>query len=108
MYVSVTGLDVKAGQKLRFHWHSMRSMMQAKGAAGNRFADALERDGIYHTLTVWDEREAMRAYMKSGAHLAAMKQYGRIGHGKTIGYECDHVPGWAEALAKWDAEATSI
>ena len=68
----------------------------------------MTRGGVQHTLTVWESREAMRAYMKSGAHLAAMKQFGRIGHGKTLGYEADTVPGWTEALAKWDAEAREV
>ena len=108
MYVSVTGLRVLPGQRLRFHWHAFRSIIQARSAAGNTFADARTRNGVQHTLTVWRDREAMRAYMVSGAHLKAMKAFRKIGHGKVVGYEASVVPSWDEALARWDSEAREV
>lgn len=79
-------------------FHATRAMEQAQHAPGNRSADARLINGVHHTLSVWDSRDAMRAYLVDGAHLQAMKVYRRIGTGKTYGYETDKAPSWEQAL----------
>jgi hypothetical protein len=102
VYVSITGLTVKHGlPTLRFWWLTLPAMAQAKRAPGNISADARSIDGVQHTLTVWTDKAAMRAYMLSGAHKKAMLASRSIGSGKVCGFEMDHAPSWHEARALW-------
>jgi hypothetical protein len=108
-WVSVTGLRLHSPLRLPlFVWHAVRSMRQAKAAPGNLFAEARSLAGVQHTLTVWQSREAMRAYLRGGAHLAAMRAFPRIGTGTTCGYDAATVPSWDEALAHWRAHALPV
>jgi hypothetical protein len=76
-------------------------MAQARTAPGNLQAQARTVDGVHHTLTVWTDRAAMRAYLVTGAHLAAMRAFPRLGSGRTCGFDAASVPDWAAALAAW-------
>jgi hypothetical protein len=40
----------------------------------------------------------MLVFMRSGAHLKAMKAFHTIATGKTFGYESDKRPSWDEAI----------
>jgi heme-degrading monooxygenase HmoA len=109
VYVSVTGLTLKSPfHRLRFSWHATRSFSQAAGAPGNLSTDARMVDGVHHTLTVWTSREAMLTYLKSGAHLKAMKAFRSIGTGRVHGYHTDKAPSWTEALTIWRDEGRSV
>ncbi len=83
-------------------------MAQAGVADGSLFADARTLEGVHHTLTVWRSEEAMRVYLQSGAHLAAMRAYPSIGTGRVLGYHSAGQPGWQEALARWHADARPV
>ncbi len=101
-YVSITGLRIKSIWRVpQFLWHAFTSMRQAKRAPGVLFAEARSVDGVQHTLTVWRSRSDMLAYMKSGPHLAAIKNFHRIASGATCGFEAEHRPTWDEAVAYW-------
>jgi hypothetical protein len=82
-------------------------MRQAQAAPGLISADARRIDGIHHTLTVWESETAMRSYLASGPHLAAMKAFRRIATGRTIGYATNHAPGWHEARSIWLEKANA-
>ena len=109
VYVSITGLVLHSPlQWPRFALHASASMVQARRAAGNRLAQARMIDGIHHTLSVWDSREAMKAYLKSGAHLQAMRAFSGIGLGKTYGFETDKPPDWSDIPAIYAAHARDV
>lgn len=102
LYVSITGLELKSSRHfLRFWWHAVRSMIQAKTAKGNISADAKTIEGIHHTRTVWTDENAMRAYLVKGSHLKAMKAFHGIATGKTLGFSTDQVPSWKEVHSLW-------
>lgn len=102
MHVSVTGLKVKAWWQMpRFFRHAVPCFQQARRAPGILFADVCKRDGIQHTLTVWTDRQAMRDFMTSGAHLKAMRAFRSFATGRIHGYEADAVPSWDEAIEQW-------
>lgn len=104
LYVSVTGLRVKSFWRIPLFWrHALASMRQAKRAPGNLSADARRIDGVQHTLSVWLSRDDMRAFMSTGAHRAAMKDFHLIATGSTCGFEAEHPPTWDEAIAYWRA-----
>lgn len=105
MYVSVTGLKVKSIWKLpRFWWHAIRSFRQAQRAPGVLSVAVRNLNGYQHTLTCWESRKAMLAFMRGGAHLEAIRAFRDIATGRTIGFEADATPDWDGAVAKWRAE----
>lgn len=102
MYISITGLKLKGPLSApRFWWHALRSMAQARKAPGIISVDARLIDGVHHTLTVWSDRAAMLAYLRSGAHLQAMRAFHGIATGAVTGYEADAAPTWDELPAIW-------
>jgi hypothetical protein len=106
VYVSVTGFRVASPGRLpRFWWLTFRASRQARSAPGNLSTSLRAADGVYHTLTVWTGRDAMLAYLTSGAHREAMRAFRSLGSGRTLGFEAAEAPGWPEALARWRREA---
>lgn len=102
VYVSITGLRLKRSWHLfRFYHHASRCFKQAKAADGNLLAEVKTIDGVHHTLTVWQSREAMLDFVHSGAHREAIKAFGAIAYGKTFGYETDTVPTWDAVHRLW-------
>jgi hypothetical protein len=88
-YISITGLRLKSVLNgPAFWWHAIRSMQQAEDAPGNISAEARIINGIHHTLTVWENEAAMRAF-----HLMAT--------GKTLGFSADTPPNWDEVHRLW-------
>ena len=87
MYVSITGLKPKSPLQVpRFWWHAIRSMQQAQRAPGNLSVEARTIAGTHHTMSLWQDRAAMRASRS-------------IGTGAVHGYESDAAPAWAELPA---------
>ena len=102
VYVSITGLKLKSLiHAPAFWWHAIRSMGQAKSAPGLISADARLISGIHHTLTVWETEDAMRAYLSTGAHLAAMKAFHGIATGRTVGFLTEAAPDWDDVHEIW-------
>lgn len=102
VYVSITGLQLKSWRlALRFAWHALRAMGQARRAPGNILAEAKTIDGVHHTRTVWESEADMRRFLYRGAHRAAIRAFPDIASGKTFGYAADDVPDWDEVHALW-------
>jgi hypothetical protein len=54
----------------------------------------------HYTMTSWNNREEMRAFATTGAHLEAMKMSGKIAKEiRTFTYETNAMPAWKEAKA---------
>lgn len=49
------------------------------------------------TLTVWQSRNAMMAYVTNGAHMDAMKQQNDFGGISSATWECENIPSWQAA-----------
>ncbi len=79
----------------------MKSMVQARSAPGNLSADARTINGVHHTLSVWTDKDAMRAYLTAGSHLEAMRLFPSIATGKVVGYLAQQAPDWSEVHAMW-------
>ena len=100
VYVSITGLRLKQAWHGPVFWlHAARAMMQARKAPGNLSADARRIGGVHHTVSVWRDREAMRAYLRSGAHLQAMRVFPQIATGAVAGFAAAAAPDWADVPA---------
>jgi len=109
VYVSITGLQLKGRRHFfRFWWHAIRSMGQARRAAGNIATDARLINGVHHTRTVWKDEAAMRRYLTAGAHLKAMKAFGSIATGKTLGFYAEAAPDWDEVHRIWHSRGKPV
>jgi heme-degrading monooxygenase HmoA len=75
-FVSITRLRVRSWRFIPgFFVYAIRSLNQAKAAAGNLGGSLLrEPDHIFWTQTVWESEAAMKAYMIAGAHGRAMRK----------------------------------
>jgi hypothetical protein len=108
-YVSITGLQLKAKRhNLRFWWHAIGAMAQAKKADGMISVDARSINGVHYTRSLWTDQAAMRRYLVAGAHLKAMKAFGAIATGKTMGFEGDKLPDWDEVQVLWETKARVV
>ena len=102
VYVSVTGFRPTGLFAMpAFAWRTLRSLAQARKSPGVIQVGAWFSNGIYHTITVWKDRESMRRFMSSGAHRRAMKNFRSLGTGKTYGYFGEDVPNKETAYRLW-------
>ena len=109
VYVSITGLVLHSALHWpRFALNAGASMVQARSAPGNRFAEARQIGEIHHTLSVWDNRDAMLLYLRADAHLRAMRIFSRIGHGKTHGFETETPPAWEDVPRLYEKHAIPV
>lgn len=98
MHISITGLKPKGLLGvIRFWRFAIPSFSQARGAEGILYCEVRKIKEHHCTLTAWESKDHMRAYLKSGVHLKAMKQFHKIATGKTFGYESETIPSWEEA-----------
>ena len=105
-YVSITGLRLKGFHTAPiFWWHTLRSLRQAREADVILHVDARVISGVHHTLTAWISRQAMTDFMRTGAHLSAMRSYPKVGQGRTVGFDASSVPDWQAARQFWEEHA---
>ncbi|MFL4471412.1 hypothetical protein ACERZ8_16580 [Tateyamaria armeniaca] len=109
MYVSITGLRVKRWWLMPVFWrHAVPTFKDAQNAKGN-IHSAVRRIGrVHHTLTVWDSRADMLAYLRSARHAYAMRRFSSFATGRVYGYEAEVPPDWDAALAQYHAHGRDI
>ena len=101
-YVSITGLRPKNFWSIFLFWrYAIPSKIQADSAPGILFSEVKKINKIQHTLTAWESKDQMLAYIHSGAHLQALKAFRKVATGKTFGYESDRIPAWHEVHELW-------
>ena len=86
----------------------MKSLVKARGPSGIISADARCLWGVHHTVSVWTDRDAMRAYLTVGTHLADMRLFPMIATGKVFGYLADQAPDWSEVHAIWRERGRAV
>ena len=60
----------------------------------------------HYTMTLWKNEQDMKAFMRSGAHLDAMKWGAKTAREiRTVVKEADVLPGWKEAELLLEQEA---
>jgi ribosomal protein L14E/L6E/L27E len=101
-YVSITGLRPKNFWTTFLFWrHAIPCKIQADSARGVLFSDVKKMNKVQHTLTAWESKDHMKAYIHSGAHLKALKSFRKIAVGKTFGFDTDRIPAWDEVHELW-------
>src|SRR5271168_3700252 len=105
MFVSLTRLRIRSVRFMpRFALHTLRSVKQARKAAGfQRGALLLDRNWTFWTMTAWDSQESMRAFMSTGSHLRAMPHLLDWGDEASMAHWVQSettLPSWTEADRK--------
>ena len=101
-YVSITGLKPKGILAALHFWRrAIPSKMQAEKAPGILFVGVRTLNGIHHTLTAWESKEAMKKYIHTGPHKLAILVFRKIATGKTFGYSSRTLPDWDQVHAMW-------
>ena len=109
VYVSVTGFRPKGFARLpAFWWRTITSIAQARRAPGNCAAMLKMVDGVYHTITVWSDIASMKRFVTSGAHLRAMKDFRKLGSGRTYGCTRESVPDWQAMYEFWKLHGREV
>ena len=109
VYVSMTGFRPRGIVHLpRFWWRTVQSLAQARRATGIVAVQAKIIGGTYHTLTAWSDLVSMRAFVTSGAHLEAMKNFRKLGTGRIFGYPPDKVPDWDTIYELWKLHSREV
>ena len=108
-FVSVTRLRLRSVRFLPvFAVDAVRSNAQVRRAPGFRGGSLLpDRRWTFWTLTTWDGADAMRAYMTTGPHRAAMpKLMNWCDEASVVHWTEDAAepPAWAEAARRMRAE----
>eukprot|EP00980_Cylindrotheca_fusiformis_P011341 scaffold2619_cov129-Cylindrotheca_fusiformis.AAC.19 len=104
-FISVTGLTLKSYIYYpKFMLYTIPCVIEAKKTDGNVSTKTTARNGVLHTLTVWESKMAMRKFMVAGAHRKAMAITAAVADldkTKVYGYESDTIPDWDEAIQIW-------
>lgn len=99
MYISITGLKPKSLRAyVRFWILAIPAFRQSQTAKGNLYHAVKRVKGHQCTLTAWENRDKMLEFMRSGAHLKAMKAFPSIATGKIYGFEGEQIPTWDVAF----------
>jgi hypothetical protein len=102
VYVSITGLRLKKKWHVfKFYRYALPSLRQAKKAPGNIKSEVRSINGVQHTLTVWENKDAMREFLYAEPHRSAIKAFSSFASGKTFGFETETVPNWEEVHCMW-------
>ena len=103
MYISITGLTPKSPFHVILFWfHAIRSFRQAQQAPGNLYCATRKINGVYHTITAWESKNQMLAFIHQEPHINAIKAFNKIATGKTFGFESETIPNWLEAQKVWE------
>ena len=109
MYISITGLKTKGlFASMRFWFLTIPAFKAARNANGVILCESKSQNSYHHTLTVWKSKANMIEYISSPVHLRAQRAFPSIAVGKVIGYQCDAIPSWEQAIKEWDKKARRV
>ncbi|MEL7098329.1 MAG: hypothetical protein AAGM84_05815 [Pseudomonadota bacterium] len=109
MYISVTGLRLNTVLSLPVFWrYTLPAMVAARRAPGNLSADARKVGAVHHTLSTWESRAHMRAYLRSPSHARAMPRFAKIATGRVVGWDAAARPEWDEALHRLATQGRDV
>jgi hypothetical protein len=99
--LSITRLHLRSGRHvLPLVWHTFLTLRQARRAEGCLDAAITRYKGAFWTKTLWRDAAAMKAFMLSGAHRAAMPrlvEWCDEASAARIDATMDTLPTWPEA-----------
>lgn len=99
MIVTLTSLRLKSvWYFFKLSWFGLKISQQAKQQEGFIQLKNTGFGYLHFTCSAWQNEKAMKEFMRSGAHLEAMKNSGSLAQEiRTYTYQTDHLPSWKEA-----------
>lgn len=99
MIVTVTSLKLRSlFGFFRLSWNGLQISRQAKSQPGFLRMKNTGAGYLHFTLTAWKDEAALKAFSRSGAHLAAMKQAKTLAQEVRVHtYTSEQFPTWTEA-----------
>lgn len=98
MKATITSLKLKS--PFKFFALSLSALKIIKQLKATNYLE-FKKKGVWkthYTMTLWETEEDMKAFVKSGAHLEAMKNSKLIAKEiRTITIEADKLPNWKKA-----------
>jgi quinol monooxygenase YgiN len=99
MYVTITSLRLHGPfHFFRLSWLALQIVKQLRA---NRACLRYRSKGVWtlhYTMSLWQDQASLKAFAREGAHLAAMKQSGRIAAEiKTYTFPAEQLPDWRQA-----------
>ncbi len=108
-HLVVTGLTLRSPlHGPLFAYHAMRSFAQAQADPACLHAEARTIEGVAHTVTLWRDAAAARAYGTSAAHRQAAAAFPKIATGKVWAGPAEAAPDWPEARRLWTDHETIV
>lgn len=109
MIAVITLIELKNPLKFfSLSYNALQIIKQMKGTAVVQYKST----GIWtthYTLSLWNNKEDMQAFARSGAHLEAMKQSAKLAKEiKTLSIETDSLPDWKTAKKRLHTEGKSL
>jgi len=100
MKVTVTSIELKDPMKFFALSHSALKITRQLKSSNNL---AYKSQGFWtkhYTMTLWKSEEDLKSFVRSGAHLEAMKTSASIAKEiRTVTIDTDRLPHWKEAKA---------
>jgi hypothetical protein len=99
MKVTITSIELKGPFKFFALSYSALKILQQLKATN---CLAIKKRGIWtkhYTMTLWNSEQELKDFARSGAHLTAMKEGGKIAKEiRTYTYDADALPDWKTAF----------
>jgi heme-degrading monooxygenase HmoA len=99
MRITVTSIQLRSPwQFFQLSNHGRKIQAQAKKSPGFVKMKNTGWGKLHYTLSVWDSEAEMKDFVRTGAHMEAMKQSAALSHEiRTYTYESESLPDWKEA-----------
>ncbi len=107
MLAAIGGISLKRWYNApEFFWRAGQAYRQAKGDPLCLHAAVFWQDGLYFSLSVWQDIEAMLTYAQSGPHRRVMLAADRLADlNKFHHFPCIGVPTSEQAIQIWRQNA---
>ncbi len=102
MFVTVTSLKLKSFWGFfKLSWFGLKISNQAAKEKGFIKMKNIGFGKLHFTLTQWQSDDDLKRFARSGEHLKAMKESGKLASEiRTYTYQADEFPSWQAAKSK--------
>lgn len=99
MIVTLTSIRLKSvWHFFKLSWFGLKISQQVKSQAGFIQLKNTGFGYLHFTCSAWQSEKAMKEFMRSGAHLEAMKNSASLAREiRTYTYQTDQLPSWQAA-----------
>jgi len=103
MLAAIGGVSLKNWYHApEFFWRARQALLQARGDPLCLHADLFPHQGLYFSLSVWHDAEAMLTFAHSGPHRRVVQAATRLAEVNEFHqFPCIAVPSRGQALQVW-------